>query len=101
MPSSVISFSVTKLRPGLQTMTLASVIFMMGPLGGFPNPPAMGFGGGPAYAPRVSLVHTAAREAAVDHDHLAVDEAGRLRREKDRRARALIGVSEALHRLAP
>ena len=28
MPSSVTSFSVTKLRPGLQTMTLASVIRM-------------------------------------------------------------------------
>ena len=30
MPSSVVSFSVTKLRPGLQTMTLPSVIFMRG-----------------------------------------------------------------------
>ena len=30
MPSSVVSFSVTKLRPGLQTMTLPSTIFMRG-----------------------------------------------------------------------
>ena len=28
MPSSVVSLSVTKLRPGLQTMTLPSTIFM-------------------------------------------------------------------------
>jgi CubicO group peptidase (beta-lactamase class C family) len=32
---------------------LAGLDFMMGTLEGFPNPPAMGSGGGPAYAPRV------------------------------------------------
>src|SRR5688500_11066009 len=31
MPSSVSSFSVTKLRPGLQTMTVPPVIFMLPP----------------------------------------------------------------------
>jgi hydrogenase-4 membrane subunit HyfE len=32
MPSSVMIFTVTKLRPGLQMMTFASVIFMVGSL---------------------------------------------------------------------
>src|SRR4051794_23359187 len=84
MPSSVISFSVTKFRPGLHTITLASMIFTQ-----------------PTLPPWRSLVDAARGEPTIDHQQIAVDEAGRLRRQEDRGARDLFRQAEALHRGAP
>src|SRR5262245_40439822 len=43
------------------------------------------------------LVDAAREEAAVDRDHFAVDEAGRVRGEEDGGARQLFDLAEALH----
>src|SRR3954462_14763723 len=89
-PSSVSIFNVTKFRPGEQTITFAATIFMLGTLGGFPNPPAKGSVEQSSTSPARSLVHPAREVAAVDDEDVAVDERRRVRRQEDRRARHLL-----------
>src|SRR2546423_6303258 len=84
MPSSVVIFRVTKFRPGEQTMTFASTIFIE-----------------PLLQPSASAsssIDTAGEKAAVDHQDLATHEAGGIGSEEDRRARQLFQPAVSIHR---